>query len=364
MSSQYKQTPLRKKSSGSPSAMKKRKNGGKKLFPLLWISGGILIFALIIWIFPYIFTGSAIAAVIRIPKNADQNMVSDTLAKYFGNDYARRTFRIFNALESKPFLRYGAYEIPEGSSPAKAARILARGVQSPVRITINGVREFYPFADLIAKKFTFSGEDLIKEMNRPEICEKYGLTPEQMPALFFNDTYFLYWTATPAEVIEKIGENYSSFWNEERIKKADDLGLTPAEIMIVASIVDEETNKVEEKGRIGRLYINRLNKKMKLQADPTVKFALKDFSIRRITKDHLKASGPYNTYRVEGLPPGPIRTTSKETVNEILNSSPSDDIYMCAKEDFSGYHNFASNYEEHLQNASRYQKALDNRGIK
>ncbi|MDE5675491.1 MAG: endolytic transglycosylase MltG, partial [Muribaculaceae bacterium] len=151
---------------------------------------------------------------------------------------------------------------------------------------------------------------------------------------------------------------------EERIQKAKDLGLTPAQLMTIASIVDEETNKLDEKDEIGRLYINRYLKGMKLQADPTVKYAVGDFSLRRILNTHLKTSSPYNTYLNTGLPPGPIRTTSVATIDQILNSKPSDAIYMCAKEDFSGYHNFAATYKEHLANAKRYQAALNRRGIK
>ncbi|MDE6028396.1 MAG: endolytic transglycosylase MltG, partial [Muribaculaceae bacterium] len=130
------------------------------------------------------------------------------------------------------------------------------------------------------------------------------------------------------------------------------------------SIVDEETNAKEEKGAIGRLYINRLKKGMKLQADPTVRFALNDFTIRRVKGEHLKADSPYNTYRYPGLPPGPIRTTGKTTIDLLLDSAPNDYLFMCAKEDFSGTHNFASTYAEHQENARKYQKALDVRGIK
>lgn len=326
--------------------------------------GIALAIAALVLLLPYFLSGAARAAIIRIPKGAGEKQVADTLTKYFGEDYAQRTFKVFNALESNPGLRYGAYEIPEGSAPVTAARILARGSQTPVSITINGVREFAPFADRIAAKFTFSGEDLRNAMQDPKIAAEYGLTPEQMPALFLNDTYYLFWTATPADVIRKVGDNYKKFWNKERIQKAEALGLTPAEVMIIASITDEESNQLSEKGRIGRLYINRLNKGMRLQSDPTVKFALKDFSIKRITGQHLNAPGPYNTYKVAGLPPGPIRTTSASTVDAILNSSPSEDLYMCAKEDFSGFHNFASDFATHRENARRYQQALDERGIK
>lgn len=313
---------------------------------------------------PYILSGTACAAVIRIPARANATNVSDSLSKYFGKKFAGRTMRVFSALEKNPASRHGAYDIPEGTSPAAAARILARGSQTQVTLTINGVREFLPFADRIAAKFDFSGDDLRHALADPDIAAGYGLTAEQIPSLFLNDTYYLYWSDSPQKVIEKVGANYNRVWDATRRKKADAIGLTPAEVMTIASIVDEETNQISEKGRVGRLYINRLNRNMRLQADPTVRFALKDFSIKRVTGKHLNAPGPYNTYRVNGLPPGPIRTTSQATIDAILDSSPSDDIYMCAREDFSGFHNFTSTYEEHMENAARYRKALDERGIK
>lgn len=328
------------------------------------VGAGMLVLAILIIIAPYLFTSTASAALIRIPKKATEEILKDTLQKYFNTDYASRTLTAFNKLGRTPGERYGAYEIPQGTSPMEAARILSRGMQSEITLTVNGVRELNTFIPRIASKFNFSTEDLQKLLDNPEIMAKYGLTPQQAPALFLNDSYRFYWTATPQDVIEKLGRNYNKFWNEENRKKADALGLTPAEICIIASITDEETQAQSEKGRIGRLYINRLHKGMKLQADPTVKFALKDFSIKRVTKAHLSAPGPYNTYRVAGLPPGPIRTTSVATLQAILDSQPSEDLYMCAKEDFSGTHNFASTFEEHKENARRYQQALDERGIK
>lgn len=332
----------------------------------LWIAlaiFGALIIAAAIFIGPFCLTSSARDVVIRIPKAATTTTLRDSLGKYFDSAYADRTLKAFNALGRTPAQRFGAYEIPEGSSPIEAARILSRGAQTPVRFTINGVRLLDSFLPLVAAKFNFSATELAEAVGDPELLSQYGLTPEQAPDLFLNDTYFLYWTVTPRQLIEKLGDNYRRLWNAENRAKADSLGLTPAEIMTIASIVDEETQVASEKGRIGRLYINRLHKGMRLQADPTVKYALKDFSIRRITGQHLSAPGPYNTYRVDGLPPGPIRTTSAATVQAILDSAPSDDIYMCAKEDFSGSHNFTSDYQQHLENARRYQKALDERNI-
>lgn len=338
----------------------------KKIIRLIsYITGGLVLVVGLLIIAPYFLTGTAEAAVIKIPREATKTNLTDSLKKYFGADFANRTTKAFSALVKKPADRYGAYEIPEGTSPASAAKILARGAQEQVTLTINGVREFLPFADRIARKFDFTGDDLRRALTDSELMSKYGLTTEQAPALFLNDTYYLYWTDTPEDVIRKVGENYNRVWNEERRRKAAALGLSPAEVMVIASIVDEETNQISEKGRVGRLYINRLKKNMRLQADPTVRFALKDFTIKRVTGKHLQeAPAPYNTYRVYGLPPGPIRTTSQPTIDAILESEPSDDIYMCAREDFSGFHNFASTYEQHLENARRYQKALDERGIK
>lgn len=330
-----------------------------------WIAGvaGVLILACTLLILPYFLTGTASAAIIKIPREATSANLTDSLTKYFGSDYAARTGRLFRTMVKDPSSRYGAYDIPEGSSPVEAARILARGTQTQYTLTINGVREFLPFADRIAAKFDFSGDDLRAALADADLMKSYGLTTEQAPSLFLNDTYYLYWTDTPRQLIEKVGANYRRVWNEERTAKAKALGLTPSEVMVLASIVDEESNQISEKGRIGRLYINRLNSHMRLQADPTVRYALHDFTIKRVTGAHLQAPGPYNTYRVYGLPPGPIRTTSVPTIDAILNSEPSSDLYMCAREDFSGFHNFASDYETHMANARRYQKALDALGI-
>lgn len=336
----------------------------KRLLLYIGIPVAVVIIAVAIIAAPFFCTFSAHAVMIRIPENATDEMLRDTLNKYFDNGYANNTLKAFNALGRTPAQRYGAYDIPEGSTPASAARIMSRGAQTPIKLTINGVRELDTFLPRVASKFTFPADSLATLLNNPEVMKRYGLTPAQAPALFLNDTYYLYWTSTPKEVVEKLGGNYNKLWNTANRAKADSLGLAPAEIMTIASIVDEETQAQSEKGRIGRLYINRVKKGMRLQADPTVKFALKDFSIKRITKQHLSAPGPYNTYQVAGLPPGPIRTTSRSTVEAILNSSPSEDLYMCAKEDFSGTHNFAATYEEHLENARRYQQALDERGIR
>lgn len=341
-----------------------RHSGNKILFWVL-ISVTLVIGLGMFIISPYMMNGSDKDVTFRIPKGATIDNVNDTLLKYFPEDYSRKVINLLRLYGFEPEERHGLYELPRGATPFATMRKLSRGGQTPVRLTINGFRSLPYLAQRISLKMEFSPEEFMKAATDSAYLAKYDLTPEQALSLFLEDSYDVYWTASPYEVLDKIGENYTTFWSEGKREAAyDNLDLSPAEVMTLASIVDEETNQILEKGRIGRLYVNRLDKGMKLQADPTVRFALNDFTIQRVTNEHTRFSSPYNTYVVEGLPPGPIRTTSRKTVEEILRSQPSTDLFMCARPDFSGFHNFASTYDAHLENARQYQKALDERGIK
>lgn len=357
-------TPQQDKKHNHSSSKKKPRRSGKSFRIAAAIGIALIAVAAIIFV-PLLTVTSARSATIRIPKGADGATLTDTLTRYFGEDYASKVMRLVSSDREKLALRFGAYEIKEGTSAAEAARILSRGAETPFNLVINGVRDLDSFLPRIAARFHFPVDSLREAVKDPAMLASHGLTdPRQAPAIFLNDTYSFFWSASARKVVEKIADNYESFWTPERRRQAAALGLTPAEVTIIASIVDEETNLADEKGTIGRLYINRLQKGMKLQSDPTVRFALGDYSIKRVTGKHLNADSPYNTYRVKGLPPGPIRTTSRQTLQAILDSRPSDYLYMCAKEDFSGGHNFAATYEEHMRNARRYQAALDSLGIK
>lgn len=301
---------------------------------------------------------------VRIPRQATEQQLTDTLHKYFDESYSGKVLSVVKALGTDIKTRHGAYSIAEGMSPLEAGRLLARGQQTPVKLTINGFRSIDLLSERIAKKMTFSADDFKKVLTDSSTLAQYGLKPSEALAMMLDDTYYVYWDATPTEVIEKIGSNYKNVWNAERTAKAKSLGITPAQALIICSIADEESNKVDEKGTITRLYLNRLQKGMKLQADPTVRYAIGDFTIKRVTKPMLSTDSPYNTYLHAGLPPGPIRTTSTTTLDALLDSKPHDYLYMCAKEDFSGYHNFASTYEEHMENAARYQQRLNELDIK
>lgn len=349
-----------KQDNNLPSSPRKKH---KSLLVLL-VASGALIAAILIFILPLLLGKASDKRVIRIPVNATKQTVHDSISRYLGKSYADKVMRVASLRGSDFSGRHGAYLIEEGMSPLRAERRLSQGAQYPLTVTINGFRTLSGLADRVSRRLDFSADSLMNALADPEILSRYGLNPSRALALFIDDSYELYWSASPGQLIAKIGDNYEKVWNQERRDKAAALGLSPAEVMTLCSIVDEESNKLDEKGKIGRLYINRLRAGIPLQADPTVRYALNDFTIRRVKGNHLKTESPYNTYLNLGLPPGPIRTTSVATIDAVLNSKPSSHLYMCAKEDFSGYHNFASTYPEHLANARRYQKALDARGIK
>jgi UPF0755 protein len=197
-----------------------------------------------------------------------------------------------------------------------------------------------------------------------DIIDSLGFDQYSIVCNFIPNTYEVYWTISPKGLLLKMNKEYKRYWNDERLALAKQLGLSPNEVMTLASIVSEESNQEKEYSLIAGVYLNRVRKGMLLQADPTVKFALQDFSLKRILGKHLEVESPYNTYRKTGLPPGPICIPSVKVIDAVLHTQPHSYIYFCAKEDFSGYHNFAVTLEEHNQNARRYQRALNEHNIR
>lgn len=303
-------------------------------------------------------------AVLKVPQDATRQMVYDTLAKAYGGVYAKKTLSMASMMGFEIERHPGNYEFKSGTPRWKIALYMGKGRQTPVRFTINNLRTRNDIAKSIASHFDFTAQQFDSVLTRSDLLRVYNLTPADANALFINNTFEAWWTDTPEKVIKRIGDAYLAFWTDKRQQQVAALGLTPAQVITIASIAEEETTHSDERGRIGRLYINRLAKGMRLQADPTVRFAVNDFTVRRIGRDMLWVESPYNTYRVGGLPPGPIRTVEAATIDAILHSDPSDDLYMCARADFSGYHKFASDYAEHQHNALEYRAALDARGIK
>ncbi len=252
----------------------------------------------------------------------------------------------------------GRYRIEKRMSNFELVKLLGSGRQEPVKLVINRFRSRHDFYAAIGRKLEADSTEIEAIFSDAVYLRSFGFTPEDAMAVIVPNTYELYWNTNAQEFFERMWKEYKSFWTEDRKNKATALGLNLVEVMKLAAIVDEETNKDDEKGVIARVYWNRLQMGMLLQADPTVRFAHQDFSIKRVTGKHLRLQSPYNTYQVTGLPPGPICTPSQASIDAVLNSQPHSYLYFCAKEDFSGYHNFAITYPEHQKNARLYQQAL------
>lgn len=257
----------------------------------------------------------------------------------------------------------GRYAIRPGENVYHVFSRLYRGYQEPMNLTIGSVRTLDKLARSVGKQLMIDSVEIARMLNDSSFQHKLGYDKETMACLFIPETYQVYWNMSVEDFFERMQKEHQKFWNRERLKKAEAIGMTPEEVCTLASIVEEETNNNPEKPMVAGLYINRLHSGMPLQADPTIKFALQNFGLRRITNAHLDIDSPYNTYRNAGLPPGPIRIPSPAGLDAVLNYTKHNYIYMCAKEDFSGTHNFASNYADHMKNARKYWKALNERKI-
>ena len=259
--------------------------------------------------------------------------------------------------------RSGKYAIKDGDTMSDIYNRIVSRQQTPVRVTIPATRDVQQAIGIISRQIMADSAQLA-EYTHPIAMSCFGYDKANIPAFFLPDTYEVYWDITAEDFFEKMAGWNRKYWNEERKAKAKAAGLTPLQVATLASIVDEETANTAEMPTVAGLYINRLKRGMPLQADPTVKFALGDPTRQRILKKDLEVSSPYNTYKHTGLPPGPIRIPSKQAIESVLNHSKHNYLYMCAKEDFSGTHNFAKTLSEHNANAKRYQNALNKLNIK
>ena len=300
---------------------------------------------------------------IYIPAGSDADAIADTLGLHTDRGFAARVMMLYNLRGGKPDKARGSYVVTPGTRAWSMASRLITGRQTPVRITFNNIRTLDVLAARISARMAFDADSFMVACNDTLPALGYASGPE-FPAAFLPDTYEFYWTDSAPRVIATLVSYTDKFWSAERLGKAKALGLSPTEVATVASIVEEETAKADERPKVARLYLNRLDKGMKLQADPTVKFALGDFTLRRIYGSMLQVSSEYNTYVVDGLPPGPIRIPDRSTIDAVLNAPHHDYLYMCARADFSGYHDFAVDYDTHISNARRYRAALDKRNIR
>ncbi|MGB5008199.1 MAG: endolytic transglycosylase MltG [Ferruginibacter sp.] len=295
----------------------------------------------------YISTGSKYSDIKR--SLIDQQIIGNT----FFFDLAAKQ------LKYPAKVKAGKYRVKKGTSVFSLLRMLRSGSQTPVNLVINKLRLPEDLAQKIAAGFETDSASVMQVLTDAATLRKYEVDNNNLLTTVIPNTYSFYWNTPPGKILDKLYAEKVKFWNEERQAKAKALNLTPGQVYTLASIVEEETNKQDDKGKIASVYLNRIEKGMKLQADPTVKFALKDFALTRIMYGHLNNQSPYNTYQHEGLPPGPICTPSIKTIDAVLDAPQTNFIFFVAKPDFNGYSNFASSYAEHLVFAKAYQQALD-----
>lgn len=260
--------------------------------------------------------------------------------------------------------RTGHYVIAPHTTMVDLVKQLRSGEQQPVRMVIPPARHLGTLCAQLSRSIMLDSATIADALTDDTLCASLGYTVQTIPALFIPNTYEIYWNVTLKGLFQRMKRENDAFWTPERRARADSLGLTPTEVATLASIVDSETANNAEKPTIAGLYLNRLRINMPLQSDPTVIYAISDFTIRRVSYDHLRTESPYNTYLHTGLPPGPIRIPSIAAIDAVLYAPRHDYLYMCAKADFSGTHAFATTYTEHQRNARAYARALNERGIK
>jgi UPF0755 protein len=258
----------------------------------------------------------------------------------------------------------GRYEIKKGMSLVGLVRMLKNGQQTPVNFVITKVRTKEVLASRIGAVFECDSTQMIHFLNSPDSLQQYGLDTNTVMAAAMPFTYSIKWNTTPGNLFEQFYTAYKTFWTPERKQKADSLGINPLQVSTVASIIDEETNSKTDKPNVASVYLNRIKKGMPLQADPTLKFALRNFGLKRILNVHKDVQSPYNTYTNKGLPPGPICTPQLETIDAVLDSPKTDYLYFVANSTFDGSHIFTTNYAEHMKFARLYQQELNKRNIK
>lgn len=258
----------------------------------------------------------------------------------------------------------GRYLINKDMGNRELVSLLRSGKQTPYNLAIHNIRTKGDLVSLVSQKLEADSVELYQLLSDSIFLAKHNFTPENVISIFIANTYQFNWNTSANDFFERMKREYHNFWTEERKQKAKNHKLTPFQAITLASIVEEETAKNDEMSRIAGVYYNRLEAFMPLQADPTVKFAVGDFTLKRILTEHLAIDSPYNTYKNIGLPPGPIRIPSLLALESVLQPEAHNFIYFCAKEDFSGYHNFASTYEEHLINARKYRDELNRRQIR
>ena len=311
-------------------------------------------------LFSYAFTANVKnPGSITIPYEATFDQVLDSIRNMDILDNEKAFLWIAKKKDYPNFIKPGKYVFDKGMNSNDLVNMLKAGNQQPVIITFNNLRFMEDLAGKVSKYIEPDSTELIGYLQSPDVIAEYGFNEHSFHAMFIPNSYEMYWTTTPEQFVSRMNAEYKRFWNNRRMEEADSLGLTPVQVITLASIVQEETIKPDEKPVVAGLYLNRFHKDMLLQADPTVKYALGDFGIQRILTRQLSIDSPFNTYKYAGLPPGPINFPEISSIEAVLKPDHNKYLYMCAREDFSGYHNFARTLSQHNANAQRYRAALN-----
>ena len=338
----------------------------KKLFTLFLYVGSIVAILIGINIYRSLFKPVNIAEDgidIRIPYGSEYEDVKDILrsANLVVNE---KSFDILARRKNyEENIKPGRYIITDDMSYNDIMNLLRAGNQTPVKIVFNNIRTLDELASRLSVQLAADSTEILNFLHKESNYSSDGFTKETVMAVFIPNTYEMYWTSTPADIYARMLKEYRAFWTPDRLSRARSLGLTPVEVSTLASIVDDEVLMEDEKPMIAGVYVNRLQIDMPLQACPTIKFALNDFTIRRVLTKHLSVDSPYNTYMYRGLPPGPVRCATISGIDAVLNASDHDFLFFAAKADFSGYHNFSTNLSQHNRYAAEYQRQLDSKKI-
>ncbi|MCK9291841.1 MAG: endolytic transglycosylase MltG [Bacteroidales bacterium] len=341
-----------------------RRNMGILLIVLLILTAlfGILVYN--VFIANNVWTEQDEKAEIIIPSQSDFEQLK-TIIYNKGLVINRHTFELVSKwLKYTDNVKAGRYLIPAGMNNLELVRLLRSGAQTPVQLSFNNIRDIYQLAGVVSYQIEADSTELVRLLTDSAYLSYLGYNTQSIPALFIPDTYEFYWTTDAERFVMRMFDEHRKFWNSSRRAKLEELQMTELDVSVLASIIDKETNKDDEKARMAGVYINRLKVGWRLQADPTLVFAAGDVEIRRVLDIHKTIESPYNTYKYSGLPPGPICIPTIASIEAVLNYEQHSYFYFCAKDDLSGYHAFASSLTQHEINAWRYRRALDQLNIK
>ncbi len=349
---------------------KKKKNKGFRKF-LFWLLTLLIIAALMAGYYFYrviydgnTWTPNGKPVYINIPTGSDYHNLKTILYKN-GLIVHRKNFEwVAEKKKLNELIKPGHYKITNGMSTLELVNMLRSGRQVPVKVTFNNVRDIYQLAGKVGKQIEADSADIASLLQDSVYLQKMGLTPVTAGIIFLPNTYEFWWNTDANAFISRMYQEFVKFWNKYRLEKAKRLNLSKEEVVTLASIVEKETTKNDEKPIIAGVYINRLKQGWRLQADPTLIYAWNDYTIKRVLNKHKLIDSPYNTYEHLGLPPGPICIPSIASIDAVLNYDKNEYFYFCAKDDFSGYHVFAKTNRQHAKNAKKYRKALNKMNIK